>query len=159
NALSHTVLPVTQAQYGASLGGPLVRNRTFYFGNFERRDLNQSGLTTISPQNVDIINSRLSAVGYRGPLISTGIYPNPVHYSNVLAKADHQFNSHDQFAVRYSLYDVHSTNSRGAGGLSAPSASAHLEDTDQTIAAGNIATLSSRLVNETRGQFTNSNLK
>ena len=49
NALSHTALPLTQAQYGASLGGPLIRNRTFYFANFERRDLNQSGLVTISP--------------------------------------------------------------------------------------------------------------
>ncbi len=52
-----------------------------------------------------------------------------------------------------------SINSRGAGGLSAPSASANLYDTDQTVAVSNIATFSSHLVNETRGQFTNSDLK
>lgn len=34
NPLSNSKLPMTQAQYGASLGGPLVRDRTFYFGNF-----------------------------------------------------------------------------------------------------------------------------
>jgi hypothetical protein len=46
NALSNTVLPLTQAQYGASLGGPVFRDRTFYFVNFEQRELNQSGLIT-----------------------------------------------------------------------------------------------------------------
>jgi hypothetical protein len=159
NALAQTALPVTQAQYGVTLGGPIIRNRTFYFGNFEQRELNQSGLITIAPANVAAINSRLAAVGYQGPLISTGIYPNPVHMTTLLGKVDHQFNPRDQFSIRYSLYDVHSKNSRGAGGLSAASASSALDDTDQTIAVSNIATFSSRLVNETRGQFTHGNLK
>src|SRR5437588_6304194 len=35
NPLSGTTLPMDQHQFGGSLGGPLVRNRTFYFGNFE----------------------------------------------------------------------------------------------------------------------------
>jgi len=48
--------------------------------------------------------------------------------TNFLGKVDHQFNGRDQFSVRYSLYDVTSTNSRGAGGLSAPSASAGLDN-------------------------------
>jgi hypothetical protein len=76
-----------------------------------------------------------------------------------LGKLDHQFGSSDQFSARYSVYHVTSANSRGAGGLSAASASAGLDNTDETIAAGNVATLSPRLVNETRGQFTHSNLK
>jgi len=159
NALSHTVLPLTQAQYGASLSGPAMRDRTFYFANFEQRDLNQSGLITIAPANVAAIDARLAAVGYPGPPIYTGLYSNPVHNSNLLAKLDHQFSQNDQFSLRYSLYDVHSANSRGAGGLSAASASAGLDNTDQTIAASNIATFSSHVVNETRAQFTHSNLQ
>jgi len=159
NALAHTALPVTQAQYGVTLGGPITRDRTFYFGNFEQRELNQSGLITIAPADIAAINSRLAAVGYQGALISTGIYPNPVHMTTLLGKVDHQFNPRDQFSIRYSLYDVHSKNSRGAGGLSAASASSALDDTDQTIAVSNIATFSSRIVNETRGQFTHSSLK
>jgi hypothetical protein len=159
NALAQIALPLTQAQYGASLGGPIVRDRTFYFANFEQRELNQSGLTTISPVNAAAINARLAAVGYPGPQISTGIYSNPVHSSNLFGKVDHQFTDADQFSVRYSLYHVNAINSRGAGGLSAPTASANLADTDQTLAISNIATLSPRLVNETRGQFTESNLK
>jgi len=159
NALSHTKLPLTQAQYGASLGGPIVRNRTFYFANFEQRQLNQSGIVTIAPANVSAINARLAEAGYQGPPIATGLYPNPVRTTNFLAKLDHEFHSNDQFSLRYSLYDVNSNNSRGVGGLSAVSAAAGLNDFDQTVAASNIATLSPRTVNETRGQFTYSGLQ
>ncbi len=159
NALAHVALPLTEAQYGASLDGPIVRDRTFYFVNFEQRELNQSGLTTIAPANVAAINAHLLAVGYPGPQISTGIYSNPVHNSNVFAKADHHFNDRDLFSARYSVYHVTSIHSRGAGGLSAESASANLDDTDQTVAISNVATLSSHLINETRGQFTNSSLQ
>jgi hypothetical protein len=45
------------------------------------------------------------------------------------------------------------------GGLGAVSASAGLDDTDQTIAVSNVATLSPRMVNETRAQFTHSSLR
>jgi hypothetical protein len=81
-----------------------------------------------------------------------------VHNTNFPRKVDHQFSRNDQFSMRYSLYDVHSNNSRGAGALSAASASAGLDDTDQTVAVSNVATLSPGTVNETRGQFTRSNL-
>jgi hypothetical protein len=159
NALFHQALPLTQAQYGASLGGPIAHDRTFYFANFEQRELNQSGLITIAPANVAAINDRLTSSGYKGPLITRGLYPNPVHNTNFLAKADHQFNRKDLFSVRYSLYDVHSTNSRGAGGLNAASASAGLDNTDQNIAVSNVADLSARVANETRAQFTRSSLQ
>jgi outer membrane receptor protein involved in Fe transport len=158
NALSHTVLPLTQMQYGASIGGPAVHDRTFYFANFEQRELNQSGLITIASANVTAINDRLAATGYPGPAIFTGLYPNPVHNTNVLAKVDHDFSARDRLSLRYALYKVNSQNSRGAGGLSAASASADLHDTDQIVSAGNIAAFSPRLVNETRAQFTRSNL-
>ena len=159
NALSGTKLPMTQKQYGASMGGPIRQNRSFFFVNFEQKKLDQTGLTTILDPSVAVINARLAAVGYPGSLIATGEYPNPVHSTNLLAKADHQFNGHDQFSLRYSLYDVTSRNSRGAGGLSAPTAAAGLDNIDQAIAFGNTLTISSSTVNETRAQFTRSNLE
>lgn len=158
NPLSGNKLPMTQAQYGASAGGPLARDRSFYFANFEQRQLNQSGLTTISPANVAAINARLDAIGYRGLRISTGVYPNPVHLATRLAKLDHQFSARDQFSARYSVYRADSSNSRGAGALNATTASAGLDNSDHTIAAGNVFTASARTVNETRGQFTYSDL-
>jgi hypothetical protein len=159
NALSNTKLPMNQAQYGGSLGGPIVRDRTFLFTNVEQRRLDQSGLVTISPANAAAINARLAAVGYQGAPIATGEYPNPVHTTNLLGKVAHQFNGRDQFGVRYSLYDASSRNSRGAGALSASSASAELNNIDQTIAFSNTVTLSARTVNETRAQIASGDLK
>ena len=104
--LSSSKLPSTQAQYGASVGGPVIRDRTFFFSNFEQRQLNQSGLITITPSNLAAINTRLDAVGFGGLRPTTGIYPNPVHLTNILAKVDHQFSARDQFSVRYSLYSL-----------------------------------------------------
>src|SRR5438093_3023884 len=54
--------PLTQAQYGASIGGPIQHNRTFLFTNFEREDLHRSGYITISPANVAAINSALDRI-------------------------------------------------------------------------------------------------
>ncbi|HEX3702125.1 MAG TPA: TonB-dependent receptor [Vicinamibacterales bacterium] len=159
NALTGTVLPMHQNQYGASLGGPILRDRTFYFGNVEQRSLGQSSLATIAPANVNAINTRLAAVGYTGSPVSTGTYSNPVNSTNLFAKVDHQVSGGDQLGVRYALYHVTSTNSRGAGGLSAPSASAGLDNIDQTIAFSNTWSLSSRTVNETRAQFVYSDLQ
>ena len=158
NALLAGKLPMTQSQYEANLGGPVVKDRTFYFGSFEQRLLNQSGLVTILPANVVAVNNRLAAAGFKGAPISTGLYSNPVHNVNFLGKVDHRVSARDDLNLRYSVYNVASSNSRGAGALSAPSASAGLDNTDHTIAVGNVFTLSPRMVNETRGQFTNSDL-
>lgn len=158
NVLSGTKLPMSQKQYGVSLGGPIAKNKTFYFGNFEQRLLDQTGLTTISDANVAIINARLAETGYPGSRVATGIYENPVHSVNVMGKVDHQFSGNDLFSARYSLYDVYSENSRGAGGISAPSASAGIDNRDQSIAISNTFTIGPRTVNETRAQFANGDL-
>jgi hypothetical protein len=158
NALSHTTLPMHQNQFGGSLGGAIVRDRTFYFANVERRSLRQSGLTTISPANVEAINARLAAVGYPGSPVTTGVYSNPVDTLNVLAKLDHQAGNGDQYTVRYTQYGADSTNSRGAGGLSAPSASAGIDNTDRALAVSSTKSVSTRAVNEARAQVVRSTL-
>jgi hypothetical protein len=54
---------------------------------------------------------------------------------------------------------VTSDNSRGAGALNAPTASAGLDNVDHSLGVGNTWTLSSQTVNETRAQLTYGDLK
>jgi hypothetical protein len=158
NPLLGRKLPLRQHQYGASLGGPIRRDRTFFFANLERRALDQSGLTTISTANVAAINARLDAVGYPGARVAQGVYANPVTTTLGLAKIDHQAGRH-QVSARYSLYRVRAENSRGAGGLAAPSGSAGLDDVDHSLSLADTWVLSDRTVNETRVQFAHGDLE
>jgi len=158
NALSGNKLPLTQGLYGASLSGPLNKDRTFLFGNFEEGRLNTAGVITVTPANARIINARLLAAGYDAPLLpvvssSTTLFPNTLHTDTVFVRGDHRFSQRDQFNTRYSFYKLSSTNARGVGGLNEASNGTSVYDTNHTIAASNVATLSARTFNETRGQF------
>jgi hypothetical protein len=158
NPLSAAALPMRQWQYGASAGGPIVRDRAFFFANVEQRRLDQSGLVTIGEHAAAAINARLAAVGYPGPGVATGSYANPLRTTNVLAKVDRLAGSSARIGIRYSLYDAAASNARGAGGLTAPSASSDLENLDQALAAHGTFSIGSRTVVESRAQIVASDL-
>jgi hypothetical protein len=158
NPLATSKDPLTQAQYGASLGGPIRRGQTFFFTNFEQMNQNAAGIITIAPENVTAINTTLDSIGYRGQRITTGEFPNSTDARNFFAKVDHRASERHQAAVRYSFYDVLSTNARGVGGLSAISRGTNLDNRDHTIAGSDVFTASGNTINETRVLFTHSDL-
>lgn len=158
NPLAPTKDLLTQAQYGGTVSGPLRRERTFFFTNFEQTRRNYSAVVTIAPAAVNTINNRLRAVNYAGPLINTGVVPASFDTTNFFGRVDHQLNARNDLSARYSLYHINAVNSRGVGGLNAVSRGTGLDDTDQTVVVSNITTLSSRTLNEARFQYTNSRL-
>jgi hypothetical protein len=158
NALASRKDPLTQTQFGASLGGPLVRSRTFLFSNFEQTRRQAAGIVTIAPSNVAAINTQLDAIGYAGPRIGTGEFGTGYDTTNYFARVDHQLSSSNQFIARYSLYDISSPNSRSVGSLNAVSRGTRLDNRDQTVALSDVAALSARDLNEVRFQFTRSHL-
>jgi outer membrane receptor protein involved in Fe transport len=158
NAISGTKLPLDQKQYGSTFGGPLVRDRTFFFGNAEQLRQEGTGLITIAPANVTAINARLDAVGYAGGRASTGAFDSPIHTTNVFVRADHTLTSSDQITLRVNTYDVDSSNQRPAGGLNAVSRGTSLGTRDRTLAGNNLWNVSSSVISETRAQVTRSRL-
>jgi hypothetical protein len=86
NPLASRKDPLTQLQYGASISGPLRRDHTFLFTNFEQTRRNDSAVITIAPANVLAINNRLDQIGYRGPHIETGVVPGGFILSQGSAK-------------------------------------------------------------------------
>ena len=158
NPLAPTKDLLTQAQYGATIGGPLRRERTFFFSNFEQTRRNYSAILTISPAAVNSINNRLRTVNYPGTLLSTGVVPASFDTTNFFTRIDHSLNRRNQLSGRYSLYHIEAVNSRNVGGLNTVSRGTGLSDTDQTVVVSNITTLSSRTLNEARVQYTNSRL-
>jgi hypothetical protein len=158
NPLSPTKDPLTQGQYGASVGGPLVRDRSFFFSNFEQTRLNNAAVITITPGTVAAINTRLDAVGYAGARISTGVVPTGFDTTNFLFRLDQRLSERNQLTARYNLYDMTSLNARNVGGLNALSRGTALRDRDQTTALSLVSALSSKTLNEARFQYTRSRL-
>jgi hypothetical protein len=158
NPISPTKDPITQAQYGASFGGPLRRDRTFFFSNFEQTRLNNATVITIPTATVAAVNARLDQIGYAGARISTGVTPTGYDTTNFLLRLDHTLGERHQLAARYNLYDISSLNARNVGGLNALSRGTALNDRDQTLASSLVSTLSGKTLNEARFQYTRSRL-
>jgi hypothetical protein len=151
--------PLTQGQYGGSLSGPLRKDNTFFFTNFEQTRRNDAGITTIAPASRSVINEQLSLLGYTGPRITTGVVPGGYDVTNLFARIDHRLSAASLLTARYSLYDITSVNSRTVGGLNDLSRGTSLETLDQTAAASLVTTLSPDMVNEARFQITRSRLR
>jgi hypothetical protein len=158
NPLAPRKDPLTQAQYGASVGGPVRRDRTFFFANFEQTRRHDAAVITIRPEDVRLINRRLDAAAYPGPRVETGIAPAGYDATNLFARFDHRLGRTTNLAARYSLYDLAAANSRTAGGLNAVSRGTGLDSRDQTFAANAVTTFGTRAVNELRLQLTRGRL-
>ena len=158
NALSHTKLPLQQRQNGVTLGGPLIRDRAFFFANAEGMRQRTVGLITIAAANVNAINARLDAVAYAGPRISTGNFDTTLDTTNLFARIDDMVTSSDELTARLNTYDVTSDNARSVGGLNAVSRGTGLANHDRTLAASNLWTISGDAISETRAQITRSRL-
>src|SRR5919205_225646 len=126
NPLAPTKDPLTQVQYGGSFGAPIIKNRTFFFGNVEQTRRNDSNVITIAPVNVTAINNRLRAVGYGGPPVPTGIVTGGYDTTNLFARLDHQLNERNSFTATYNFYDISATNARTVGGLNSVSRGTNL---------------------------------
>jgi hypothetical protein len=158
NPLAASKEPFTQTQYGASLGGPLHKDRTFFFGNFEQTRLHNATVITISPASVTTINARLDTLGYPGQRVFTGLAAVGFNATNFLLRLDHNLNNKNLLTARYNLYDVNSSNARNVGGLNAVSRGTALRDRDQMLTIADVATLSANTFNDARFQFTSSQL-
>jgi hypothetical protein len=158
NALATSKDPLTQRQYGASFGGPVVKDRTFWFANVERTAQNKTGFVTVSSPNVAAVNAALDAYGYRGPRIGTGGFPTGYETTNVFGRVDHSVGSTSRFEGRYGFYDVASDNARNVGGLNDVSRGTRLDDTDHVAAVSFLSAVSSSLINEARAQYVSSSL-
>ena len=153
NPLSGTKLPLTWPQYGISAGGPLRRNRTFFFVNYERTRQSSAGFVTISPSSVTAINNALNTFAYPGVRVATGEYPATLKTDTFFSRVDHQVSKRDQIFARYNFYHLSQVNAQSNGTLSDVSRGTNLFTVDHVIAVNNVFTISPRTFNETRAQF------
>ena len=150
--------PLSQQQFGATLGGPIARDRTFYFVNAEQTLNQRTAYISISDANVSAVNQVLDVVGYRAPRVATGSFSTGFDTTNLFGRVDAQLTAGHLVTGRYSFYDISSENARSVGALTDISRGTSLDNRDQSVAFASVVTTPSGMVNEIRGQFWRSQL-
>lgn len=145
-----------QNQFGFTAGGPLIKNRTFFFGNYEGQRRRESPYyNSIILNNITAINQFKTAIGF--PLENLNV-TRSTDYDNVLARVDHSFNNNNNLFIRYFFNNGSLKNySPLNDGFDLPSGFKNNSDKDHSL-VGNLSTLiSPSLVNELRVQWAHRN--
>jgi hypothetical protein len=141
-----------QNQYGMTFGGPLIKDRTFFFVNYEGQRRSESNkFSQVILSNLARINSMRAAFGLR-PEADNLLRSSD--YDQFLIKLDHDFND-NTLTVRYNLQKATVNGFLGGGGRASPASTTarNSDSLDQSLALSYVAILSPRLVNELRFQW------
>jgi Carboxypeptidase regulatory-like domain/TonB dependent receptor-like, beta-barrel len=151
--------PFSQKQFGGILGGPLVKDRTFYFVSYERLDATPSNFVTIddtTPVAVpgsSVVRTPKAILEAAGFPVEVGHVSYDLRSDALLGKVDHQIDPNHRLSFRYTYGDALNENTEPFGGQVARSRAASLDSRDNMFAVSHTAVFSSRLVNEARFQF------
>jgi hypothetical protein len=141
-----------QNQFGFALGGPIRKNRTFFFGNYEgQRRSENPYYNSVILNNLSLINQFKSNFGLAPEQLNQN---RKSDYDNFLLKLDHSFTEHEYMFLRYFFNDGRLTNvSPLNDGFDLPSGFKDNNLRDQSLVGSLSSTLSTRLVNELRLQY------
>jgi len=145
-----------QNQFGATLGGPIAKDRTFFFLNYEGVRRGESPI--LPPDFRNNITSINQAKAYLGIPAED---PNPLKTKDNdygFARLDHQINNGNRLAVRYNVEDARDLNqlvgnTEDGGGIGTPSGGRDLFIRDQALVGTLNTLLKPELVNTALAQY------
>jgi hypothetical protein len=149
-----------QGQFGFTLGGPLQKEKTFYFLNYEGQRRAQS------PTYPGLLVGNLPAIN--AVKTSYGLSPENLNVlttadvDNGFVRLDHQLNSSNHLSGRYSIQKGTDLNmlvgqTLDGGGIGAPSSGRNGLLRDQAVVADWTSTISSSRVNDALFQWAQRN--
>lgn len=137
-----------QNQYGATLGGPIKKDQTFFFVNYEgQRRAQTNQYSTVVLDNIGAINAAKASLGLTPEDLGL-LHTND--YDGFLGKLDHHFTTNNTLSVRYNMLHSTADGFLGGNGRGSPAPSTARNNTvmDQTLTGSDIAVLNPHLVNE-----------
>jgi hypothetical protein len=138
-------LPATKVDSGtADVGGPIVRNRLFFYAGWEqtRRDLSSTSLITVSPAIVSQVG--LKAQPDAAPNVQTAKF--------AIGKGDYQINGNNRFTARWIRFHNDAPYNSGGGTATLERATNFLDAMDSS-AGQLVSSLGVNKLNELRFQY------
>jgi len=145
-----------QNQFGASIGGPLNKDKTFIFANYEgQRRTESPTFPATLVDNLLLINAAKSYMGLAPENLNVLKTVDP---DNGLIKLDHQLNQKHRLSVRYNIEDARDLNvlvgnTLDGGGIGAPSSGHDLFLRDQSLVGTVSSQFTSQFVNTLLAQY------
>jgi hypothetical protein len=124
--------PYNQQQFGGTAGGPLIRDKAFYFGSYERRR-ERSQVVVTSPEAFGLV------------------VPTPADEHQGHFKGDFRFSEKNSLGVRYNMVRWKKDNESGS--LALPGTGFLWDNNVDTIHGTFLTVVSDRFLNEVRGQY------
>src|SRR5215471_8281017 len=153
-----------RGQFGGTLGGPIQKDKTFFFLNYEGQRLGQSPtypFTLIGnpgfnlPNNVPLVNAAKAALGL--PPENLNILKTLDNDSG-FARLDYQINTNSRLSIHYTVVDARDLNvlvgdTLDGGGIGGPSGGHNTFLRDQSLVSSLISLLKPSVVNTVLAQY------
>jgi hypothetical protein len=145
-----------QNQFGGTIGGPLRKDKTFFFLNYEGQRRAEAPVQ--SPElvnNLALINAAKTILGIPGENINA---LKTQDTDRGLVKVDHQLTKNNRLSLRYNIEDGRSLNvlmgdTLDGGGIGAQSSAHNNNLRDQSLVGIVSSQLTPSLVNTALGQY------
>ena len=145
-----------QNQFGGTLGGPIVKDKTFFFVNYEGQRRGES------PTFPAVLSGNLAEINAAKAIL--GIQPENLNLLKTkdrdygIIRVDHAFNPRNQLSVRYNIEDGRDLNelvgaTLDGGGIGAPSSGHNVFVRDQSLVGSVNSVLRPNLVNTALVQY------
>ena len=153
-----------RGQFGGTLGGPIRKDKTFFFLNYEGQRLGESPtypFTLIGnaklniPNNVPLVNAAKAALGLAPENLNL---LKTLDNDNGFARLDHQITTNNRLALHYSILDGRDLNvlvgdTLDGGGIGTPSGGHNTFLRDQSLAGSLNSLLKPSVVNSALVQY------
>jgi carboxypeptidase family protein len=145
-----------RGQFGATLGGPLKKDKTFFFLNYDGQRLAESPTyPSTLVNNLTTINLAKAALGLAPENLSE---IKTVDHDSGFVRLDHQITTNNRLAIHYGVFDARDLNTLvgdtlDGGGIGAPSSGHNTFLRDQSLVGTLNSTLRPNLVNTALVQY------